>query len=140
MSSKLSNDTVGKKLVDFYNPILDEVRDTFKNNSYEEIQRAYNLSDKEINGYVEKYLSKIKNTDLAIAIAITLIPTSGIEISIEKLAVPIFRFLEKKGVEISAKKVIAYIMKLGKTAFITKATKEKMIGKSDYMKLSSSKV
>ncbi len=61
MSSKLSNDTVGKKLVDFYNPILGEVRDTFKNNSYEEIQRAYNLSDKEINGYVEKYLSKIKN-------------------------------------------------------------------------------
>ena len=49
MSSKLSNDTVGKKLVDFYNPILGEVRDTFKNNSYEEIQRAYNLSDKEIN-------------------------------------------------------------------------------------------
>ena len=48
--------------------------------------------------------------------------------------------MKKKGVEISAKKVIAYIMKLGKTAFITKATKEKMIGKSDYMKLSSSKV
>ena len=96
MSSKLSNNTTGKKLVDFYNPILDEVRDTFKNNSYEEIQRAYNLSDKEINGYVEKYLLKIKSIDLAIAIAITLIPTSRIEIPVDKLAVPIFRFLEKK--------------------------------------------
>ncbi|RRD40954.1 hypothetical protein EII29_00440 [Leptotrichia sp. OH3620_COT-345] len=132
MTKKLSDNTISKTVVDFYTPILYEVRKPFKDNSYEELQRAYKFSEKEIDKYVAKYLKDTKNVNFAIELGILLIPATNFELSLSSIGELVSKKLAEKGIEISAEQAMIIISKIFINQGIknTSITEEKMIGRS----------
>jgi hypothetical protein len=132
MPSKLSNDTVGKKLVDFFTPVLYEVRGTFRNSSYNDIKNAYNLSDKEIKFHALKYVLSIKATDLAIEAAIAyFLPTSNMKMSLGKMSGFISGIFAENGIKISSEKIKNYIIKFIGVKIGKKLTEETLISSNN---------
>ena len=138
MTKKLVDNSIGRLSVEFSNPLIDEARKTFKNNSYEEIQKAYGLSEKEIDGYIAKYIKDTQNINFAVSIAILLLPAVNFELSLGSIGELISKKLAEKGLEISAEQVVVVLSKVffAEGLKVTDIAEEEIIRRSDLIKLS----
>jgi hypothetical protein len=134
MTSKLSNETTGKKIVDLFTAVIQETRRTFESYSYDELKKAYNLSDKEIESNATKYVLSIKATDLAIDLALTyFVSKSNIKIPIKNLAKLASDIFIAKGIRITTKQITDFIMKKLNNKAKKMVTEETRISPSDIM-------
>ncbi|MDO5088507.1 MAG: hypothetical protein Q4D53_01865 [Leptotrichiaceae bacterium] len=131
------DNSIGRFGTEFFNPMLYEARKTFKDNSYEELQRAYNFSEKEIKQYTSKYISDTKNINLAVTIAITLIPATKFGLSLGSIGDIINKTLANEGIKFTTEQITGYLIKAGFVKVTSGFNQEAKIGRSDLIKMTT---